>query len=311
MIKIKKNWRSWKWWRGRYCARILRYLFQNKGIYIVDEDWDNLIILDACRYDIFRKTNTIEGKLESRISRGSCTKGFLLENFKKHPRYSSFRDIVYVTANPFVNLLLSDCFYRIYSVWDYGWDDDLNTVPPVAVVKETLKAYQENPDKRMIIHFLQPHHPFLGAEFAQGTGFRRLRNTVLKNTELSRDIGPWDLVEKGKLNVEEVRLAYKENLRIVLPSVKELAIMLPGRTVVTSDHGDLFGERPHLLYPFKAYGHLDGLLVKELVLVPWLILDNKNVRAHPVVTKEEAEALLRNEDEERAKTRLRALGYID
>ena len=34
------------------------------------EDWDNLVILDACRYDMFKKLNTINGKLEYKISIG-------------------------------------------------------------------------------------------------------------------------------------------------------------------------------------------------------------------------------------------------
>ena len=46
------------------------------------EDWDNLIVLDACRYDMFKEINTIKGNLERGISRGSATSQFLIENFE-------------------------------------------------------------------------------------------------------------------------------------------------------------------------------------------------------------------------------------
>jgi hypothetical protein len=168
---------------------------------------------------------------------------------------------------------LSDKFYRIYPVWDYGWDDDLGTVPPASVVREGLKAHQKHPDRRLIVHFMQPHSPFLNTKLVGVTGFSRLRNAVINYGDRARDAHWSDLVKRGDLRIEEVILAYEENLRTVLPYVKELIDKLSGRTVVTSDHGNLFGEIPHILYPFKEYGHHIGLHVKQLVLVPWLVVN--------------------------------------
>lgn len=59
-------------------------------------DWDTLVILDACRYDMFEEINETEGELEHRYSRGSCTPDFIRENFPE----GEFHDTVYVTANP-------------------------------------------------------------------------------------------------------------------------------------------------------------------------------------------------------------------
>ena len=42
-----------------------------RGIDIIDQDWDNLIILDACRYDYFKEMNTIDGELRPVLSQGS------------------------------------------------------------------------------------------------------------------------------------------------------------------------------------------------------------------------------------------------
>lgn len=133
-------------------------------------------------------------------------------------------------------------------------------------------------DKRLIIHFMQPHSPFLGTKFVGVSSFRELRNAVLENRDRFRDTLWANLVEKDELDIKEVLFAYKENLRIVLSYVKELIAMLPGRTVVTSDHGNLFGERPHILYPFKEFGHKSRLHVKQLVSVPWLIVDREKAK---------------------------------
>ncbi|MFB6182582.1 MAG: hypothetical protein ABEI78_00815, partial [Candidatus Nanohaloarchaea archaeon] len=60
---------------------------------IFDRDWDNLIVLDACRQDLYEEVN---GETESRISAGSSTKDFIKDNFSE----GELSDIVYITANP-------------------------------------------------------------------------------------------------------------------------------------------------------------------------------------------------------------------
>ena len=52
------------------CAKSLA----KNGVKVVNEDWDYLIVLDAARYDIFKKINWIKGNLEYKISLGSCTR---------------------------------------------------------------------------------------------------------------------------------------------------------------------------------------------------------------------------------------------
>ena len=116
-------------------------------MYILDEVLDNLIILDGCRYDIFEELNTLKGRLEWRISKGSCTRDFLLENFQKYSKPKKLQEVVYVTANPIVNLHFGGKFYRIYSTLDYGWDERLCTVLPENVLRDALFARADNPEK--------------------------------------------------------------------------------------------------------------------------------------------------------------------
>jgi hypothetical protein len=127
-----------------------------EGVDVMAEDWDNLVILDACRYDYFEDQNTISGDLTRRISRGNKSWEFMQENFAGN----QFHDTVYVTANPFVSRL-DDVFYAVDTLDEY-WDDDLGTIWPEDVVAAAVEANQAYPNKRIIVHFMQPHRPYLG-----------------------------------------------------------------------------------------------------------------------------------------------------
>jgi hypothetical protein len=45
------------WLRNTLLGRVLLPLLYptNRGHYILDEKWDHLVVLDACRYDTFKK----------------------------------------------------------------------------------------------------------------------------------------------------------------------------------------------------------------------------------------------------------------
>lgn len=131
-------------------------------ISVMKEEWDYLLVLDACRYDYFEKFNNLNGDLCKRISLGSDTQEWIEKNFR-FPR----NDTVYVSANPKISKfklkkwLGSIPFFSIEEVWDYGWDSELSTVPPENVVESALRVVERYPDKRMIVHFIQPHQPFI------------------------------------------------------------------------------------------------------------------------------------------------------
>jgi len=307
------------WCKIAYTNHIFPHVSKGNGTYVVDEQWDNLLILDACRYDVFKETNTIEGKLETRISRGSESTEFLLENFARHPNRTSFDDIVYVAANPLVSSLLRNKFHKIYPVWDYGWDDELNTVPPGVVANEALEVRRRHPDKRMIVHFMQPHFPALTVKLKGETGISGLRRTVkmdLDPISTSERQGPLDvlvevLLQRGDLDRDDVLFAYKENLRIVLSYVTRLVKDFSGRTVITADHGETFGERSGALYPFRVFGHPRGVHVKQLVVVPWLVIESENQHSNRHDKEERLnEYVYSQEEDAKIKDRLQKLGYL-
>jgi len=47
----------------------------------------------------------------------------------------------------------------------------------------------------------------------------------------------------SEMSKQEVWEAYIENLHVVLPHVEDLMTSLEGKTVVSSDHGNMVGER--------------------------------------------------------------------
>jgi hypothetical protein len=74
--------------------------------------------------------------------------------------------MLYISGNPYINSKVQiksfnarRHFYKIIDVWDFGWDKELGTVPPKNINKITLSLVSKFPQKRFIIHYLQPHSP--------------------------------------------------------------------------------------------------------------------------------------------------------
>lgn len=287
--------------------------FQNRlfGCDIMSEEWDNLIILDACRFDLFNDVSNLEGDLTSKRSKGSATQEFVLNNFTG----KEFFDTCYVTSNPYVSIHASEAFYKLVNVWKEGWDEDTGTVLPHTMVKTAINEYQENSDKRLVVHFMQPHHPFLGQtaeeNFSTFNGNAKSRKAALGESANTDTTHVWEALEKDKVSVETVTKAYAESLKEVLPHVEELVEQLDGKTVVTSDHGNLLGEKPHRInFPKKPrYGHPDFSTADSLVKVPWLELPFENRRQIKRDTPNQESTPQPDSPNEDIDQRLEALGY--
>lgn len=288
--------------------KILKLIFLGERKFsIFDEKWDHLIILDACRYDFFKKKIKkfkLKGKLEFRKTAGTNTVEWLRNNFQ--PTY--YKDIIYITANPIITLSLGKTrFYKLIDVWKGGWDDDFGTVLPKTVYEYTLDTYHRYPNKKYIIHFLQPHFPYIGTEIGvkeaeilfKGGVKRKLQRKSLKKFF---QLVEWDFYIDVPLE-KQLKL-YEKNLELTLPWVRKIINLLPGKKVVTSDHGEAFGER--ILF-FKVYGHLRGLRIPTLTIVPWFIVESAGKKITKVKRKKIKRVKI---DEELIKERLRKLGYF-
>lgn len=272
-----------------------------RGIDVMQRDWDNLFILDACRYDYFVEENQIDGRLQSVVSQGNYSWEFMKSNFSNR----KLTDTVYVTANPYAERLSADLFYTIESLLD-EWDDDLGTVRPEKVSEAAREAHRKYPNKRLIVHFMQPHLPFIG-----DTASRVRERITLKGwdkydhrdeTRAADGIDWWTAVRRGLVTKAETDTAYRETLDFVLDHAESLIADFDGKSIVTADHGEMLGER---IFPGLApqYGHPKNIHTPELCVVPWLEVESDDRR------EVRSESPLGFETHENVTERLHALGY--
>ncbi|AUX10568.1 hypothetical protein AArcSl_2957 [Halalkaliarchaeum desulfuricum] len=271
-----------------------------------NEDWDTLVVLDACRYDMFESTSQLDGRLSSRGSKGSSTTEWLQANFDGR----DLRDTVYVTSNPQLERNRDRwdiTLHETINVWlNDGWDDETGTVLAETMNEAALDAAERFPHKRLVVHYMQPHYPFVPVD----TEFDKDHLRQITSTE-SGPTGEnvWNQKFIGTLDVsrDDLWTMYVRNLEYVLEHVEELLEELSGKTVVTGDHGNYVGERASPI-PIREYGHPRGLYDEPVVRVPWLEY-NRGERREIIADSVQSE---RNEVEsEKVINRLRDLGYTE
>jgi len=287
---------------------------RNQEELIHEGDWDVLIILDACRYDFFEEeyAKYLNGELKEVKSPASDTPTWLLETF---PDYYRLR---YISANPFVNsygLSLKEklreglvvekmrddwyggnTFREVIDAWDWAWSEELGLIDPFKIAQN-----YEFSGGREIIHFAQPHAPYVGIPLhnRESTDDDEDENTrlwsffesnffakwfgkniivkglskimswqkVLKLQELvGRDLEPLQQTIK-LIGADKMPDIYRANLTFVLRVVSYLVneVFDDEKVVVSSDHGELLGmKEPHL------WGHSPYKNDRVLKCVPWL-----------------------------------------
>ena len=233
------------------CRNIGRYT--NFGSNIFDEQWDVLVILDACRwdltwemaprYDFLDKTTT--------YSVASSSEEWMEKTF----RTVDTSNVGYVTGNPFSRQTLDENdFLLLDEVWEYAVDDEIGTIPADAVTDRTIQAHREHDPERLISHYMQPHYPFIPNPIDDGLPIDDFGGGSHDDV--------WDKLRRGEVSRDEVWKSYRANLEYVLDSVKTLLNSVEGRVVITADHGNLLGE-------LGLYGHPDFVPIPALKRVPW------------------------------------------
>ena len=161
-------------------------------------------------------------------------------------------------------------FYSVDHLFD-KWNKKFETVLPENVKDRSVKVHNKYPDKRLIIHFMQPHIPYLGSTA------RDIRNRVnltgygyytTKKQKDNRGKTWWAALEDGEITEEEIIQAYSETLDIVISEAKELIETLGGKSIVTADHGEMLGERGLIQ---KRYAHPHDIYNDQLRIVPWFV----------------------------------------
>ncbi|EMA41859.1 hypothetical protein C446_06070 [Halobiforma nitratireducens JCM 10879] len=160
---------------------------------------------------------------------------------------------------------------------------------PDHIREMAIDAHEEYPDKRLVIHFMQPHTPYIGPKADEVRG--RLQDEHGMQFKKMNIIHGEESSEESELNFSQLRNAaekgyiandtlhelYRENLEIVLDEVKHLLEEINGKSVISSDHGELLGDGDGWFMP-KAYGHPGNVYSPELRFVPWLEVESNNRR---------------------------------
>jgi hypothetical protein len=270
-------------------------------------EWDYLIVLDACRYDYFEKhyDDFLEGNLEKKRSRGTQTPEWLRKTFTSRYNYT------YIAANPYVNSLnvpISQAgggsdwnptskFTEIIDAWVEDWSDEHNTVPPEEM---TDTAIQEAGDGKSIIHYLQPHRPYISCpieddvnqmnekvmQLSKEGEYEDKKSTKRKIIDAARPVWSkffWKLPYRTRWKIKDllgiesphwgflvqevgeqkVKEYYQQDLRMALEEVKRLIKELDGKVIVTADHGEALGEH-------NDWGHTRDSDNPYMYTVPWL-----------------------------------------
>lgn len=247
LSEIRANFADLGWWRDRVFVPFVvgpltqlhpRWPGYDEAVRVMEADWDTLVVLDACRADVFEAVADLDrfDRYSRAVSLGSHSSEWTRRNFGG----GSFGDTVYVSANPHTTLLAGDTFFELVEVWKEH-DAVPNQIDPHHVVDAALDAHDRHPDKRLIVHFMQPH----------GTG---------------------GLVDASP----SAEVTFRATTEAVLPVVDELLEGLDGKTVITADHGELFygGVRATM----GVTQHKARLRLPGLVYVPWAEVDGERRR---------------------------------
>jgi len=277
------------------------------GTNVYEYDWDVLIVLNGCQFDLMREVSDEYDFIESVgtiYSVGSHSIEWTEQTFTQN-YLSEINETIYVTANPHSDAIGIDTseLREVDEVWRYGFDDNLGTIPPQVVTDRAIRADRTHRPEWLVVHYMQPHQPFITAER------ERSRQLPLADAVGADDKGwspgdvgrnnVWRRYRRGELTYEEVWDPYKDTLRMVLDDVEVLLDTLGTRTVaITADHGNAIGE-------WKMYGHTHGFVHPSVRRVPWVETTGRDASDY------EPASWIDNEEPSSVGDVLKALGYVE
>jgi len=247
------------------------------------------IVLDACRYDEFAR---ICSGSQCVRSCGSCTGDWL----RALMGWLRTRKPVYFTANPVPsNVLKKAQAVRTVDLWRRHWglhsDALIPSVHPESVNAVVVNKWAELKDKVVVVHYLQPHMPYIGGS---GLGFVNWGPNCGGTLGDALRTYPTlhSAVKRAELSWKRVREAYRANLRLAWRAAYNLVHSVRVPAIVTSDHGEFLGEN-------GEFGHPGGIHDARLRRYA-----NHNILREVPYLKLEPEARVQTVEQ-----RLAALGY--
>lgn len=260
-----------------------------------ETEWDNLIVLDACRYDYFKHfydsfPNLEDGELDMVRSPGSATPEVVPQVFTDYYDWQFFSGAIRFKSGDMPNVLgpweeatkevssdgiawhCSDHFSEIYDVWDRT--DHTRPATPEQMVEAAISHV--DPDKKSVFWFFQPHQPHIGT-----FSFDVYTPPVGPNIP---DLLISDDGKVGKDTVKLTRLSYKYNLLRAFYNLYVLLGILDGVTAVTADHGELLFDDSRAPEDWEHTMDSDHDILRT---VPWLVVDSDTSVDNNDLTDEE------------------------
>ena len=306
----------WRGLKNPYAA--LKYILGNLKIIIFsrieygenifEDDWDILIILDACRVDALKNVQNEYAFLDdisSVTSLGSHSAEFMLQNFSQE-HMAIINQTGLISANHFAKVIFDYALnspeqsldYNLrtverlkkYGSWDtvnkddfafteFAWEyvdpgnnDILNIsasdVPKYITPPDMITDIAINKSMTGDCERLILHY------FQPHTPY--LFSAIVEERGL-REIEqrPRMCIKEGKADFETVYNLYLDELRWALDSIDRLLKSIEAnKVIITADHGEAFGE-------FGTYGHPIFSLVPQVKKVPRVVTQANKINDHP------------------------------
>ena len=202
--------------------------------------WRFLLVLDAARPDYVRQ---LDRRFEEVDALGGITHTWCANLWQLVPKR-----MTYFSANPVTawkQQRVKAPHVEMIDVWRHCWRRfgkwKVGSVHPAdlnAFVLDWLKAHEM--PKRVVVHYLQPHAPYIVKGLPVQCG-----NLHDGPTGKKGDLSVVDAIERGLMTWDDLREAYMANLKLVLATALELCGELRehGEVIITADHGEVLGEK--------------------------------------------------------------------
>jgi hypothetical protein len=150
----------------RYGDSLLNTPSQRKKLHdFVRQDEFLVIILDSCRFDYFEQevSSFIEGELQPVYTSATATKEYMRKTWNNGPyEFTYITGLSAPTDHAFerdgVEYRPSEHISKFVHTWNTCTNKELGAVPPGEITKTAIRQS----DGRMIVHYVQPHAPYIG-----------------------------------------------------------------------------------------------------------------------------------------------------
>lgn len=294
---------------------------QTIGTNVFDREWDVLIVLDTARVDALQLVSDEYDFIQevgSVWSVGGASAEWLARTFDE-PHKSEIQNTAFLSAQSHVQEILdskvqqsdknrpiplkalrlipsvdindlgkAEYLFNFETIGEEGpFGHTEGNTPPRYVTDRGIAVGREHDFDRLMLQYHQPHTPW----FSQA---------LEENRDLQYYEYDWWNYYYETGDVESIWEAYMNDLRFVLDDIEVLLENLDAdRVVITSDHGEAFGE-------YGILGHKIGSLHPKVRKVPWVVTSaNDRNEREPTIGEPERTKMSR----EKMDKQLKALGY--